>query len=111
MARKREQRPAAEDHGRGDQSGRILSREQHLARRRREEPVVQRAVAHLAAEEIHEHAEATEEDRQPQVEELEDAGEDRPVLFEVQHGDRVLSRLQLAVDEREPDLPLGRRSR
>ena len=37
-----------------------------------------------AAEEIHEDAQTAEEDREPQVEVLEDPGEDRPVLFEVE---------------------------
>ena len=61
---------------------------------------MQRAIAHLAAEEIHEHAEAAEEDRQPQVEVLEDPGEDHPILFEVQQG-RDVPRLQPAIHELE----------
>jgi hypothetical protein len=55
---------------RGHQAGRVLPREDDLTPRRREEAVMQRAIAHLAAEEVHEHAEATEEERQPQVEVL-----------------------------------------
>jgi hypothetical protein len=102
--REGEQGAAAEDRGGRDQPGRVLAREQHLAPRRREEPVVQRPVAHLPAEEIHEHAEAAEEDRQPQVEVLEDPREDHPVLFEVEQAADVPG-LQRAVDEQEPGLP------
>ena len=96
--RKREQGTAAEDRGRRDQPGGILAREQHLAPRRREKPEVQRPVAHLPAEEIHEDAQTAEEDREPQVEVLEDPREDRPVLFEVEQTVDVPA-LQLAVYE------------
>src|SRR4030095_9721542 len=87
-----------------NQPRRILAREQHLTPRRREKPEVERPVAHLAAEEIHEDAQTAEEDREPQVEVLKDAREDRSVFFEVEHTVDVPA-LQLAVDEQEPGLP------
>ena len=95
---------AAEDHAGRNQSGRILAREQYLAPRRREKPEVQRPVAHLAAEEIHEDAQTAEEDREPQVEVLEDPREHRAVLFEVEQTANV-SALHFAVDEQEPGGP------
>ncbi len=101
QGRQHEQRAAAEDHSRRNQPGSILAREQHLAPRRREKPEVQRPVAHLPAEEIHEDAQATEEDREPQVEVLKDPREDHPVFFEVEQAADVPA-LQLAVDEQEP---------
>jgi hypothetical protein len=61
-------------------------------------------IAHLRAEEIHEDAQTAEEDREPQVEVLEDRREDRPVLFEVEHPVDVPA-LQLAVDEQQPGVP------
>src|SRR5687768_8471533 len=62
---------------------------------------MQRPVAHLAAEQIHEDAEAPEEDRESQVKVLKYAREDRAVFFEVEHTIDVLV-LELAVNEDEP---------
>src|SRR5262245_27034624 len=65
---------------------------------------MQRPVAHLPAEEIHEDAETAEKDREPQIEVLEDRREDRPVSLEVEHTPDVFV-FQLAVDEDEPGFP------
>jgi hypothetical protein len=61
---------------------------------------VQRPVAHLAAEEVHEDPQAAEEDREPNVEVLEDGRKDGAVLFEVEQAANVPA-LQLAVREGE----------
>ena len=48
-----------------------------------EKPEMQGLVEHLAAEQVHEDTEAAEEDRQPQVEELEHTGVDKPIFGEI----------------------------
>ena len=71
-----------EDDDGGDEAGEVFSQDQDFAAHGSEEVVVQAFVEHLAAEEVHEDADAAEEDRQAQIEVLEDGGEDEGVLRE-----------------------------
>src|SRR5258708_25875431 len=59
------------------------SHQQHLAANGREQIKVQTLVDQLAAEKIHEDADATEKDHQAQVVELKHAGEDERVLLQI----------------------------
>ena len=67
----------------GDDSGQEFSGQQHFAANGRQEIIVQAAVQYLAAKQVHENAQASEEDGQPQVEELKDGGENIGILAEI----------------------------
>ena len=67
----------------GYQAGDVLAEQQHPARRRYEKPKVQGLVEHLAAKQVDEDTEAAEENRQPQVEVLEDARVDHAVFGKI----------------------------
>ena len=80
---KADHRADAENDDRRRGPGQIFAEEQRLPPRGRQQPVVQRLVQHFAAEQIHEDAQTTEEDRQRQVEVLEDCGKDGTVFFKI----------------------------
>src|ERR1051325_7019458 len=72
-----------ENQGCRDQSSQVLPGQERLAAGRREKPEVQGLVQHLAAEQVHENAEAAEKDRQSKIEELKNSREDAAVFLEV----------------------------
>ena len=61
-------------------AGDEFAQQQDLAAHRSKQVIVQAALDHLAADERHEYAERPEKDSEPQVIELEDAGQDFGVL-------------------------------
>src|SRR5580704_16039167 len=75
-----QERAGAEDRDCCNQTGQVFADRQDLAANGREQVEVQALIQHLAAEQVGEHAHTGKENRQPQVEKLEDAGEDQGVL-------------------------------
>ena len=67
----------------GDDTGQEFSSQQNLAANGREKIIVQAAIQDFATKQVHEDAEAPEENGQPQIEKLEDSGEDVGVLAEI----------------------------
>ena len=74
--RKLQRRADRENHRRGEQAGKVLPGHQHLAPDGREQVEMEALVQHLTAEQVHENADASEEDRQSQVIKLKDRGKD-----------------------------------
>ena len=72
----------AKDHDCGGKPGEKFPCHQHFAPHRREHVIVQTLIHHFAAKQIGEDADAAEEDRDTQVEELENAREDLYILAE-----------------------------
>src|SRR3970040_2054782 len=68
-----------DEHGR-NQAGQVLAGQQHLAAGGGEKPKVQRLIQHLAPEQVHEDPQAAEENRQAQIEVLENSRKHLPVL-------------------------------
>ena len=79
-----QQRAAGEDHHGGHQARQVLAQQQHLPPDGRQEPEVQRLVQHVPSEQVHENAQAAEENGQPQVEILEQAGKHLPVFLKIE---------------------------
>src|ERR1700676_2140495 len=79
-----QERAGAEDRNGSDQASQVFADCQDLAANGREQVEMQALIQHLAAKQVGEHAHTAEEDRQAQVEKLEDAGEDQGIL-----GDRI----------------------
>ena len=78
-----EQLAGHENDAGGQQSGQELSHHQHVAANRREKVKMETLVEDFAAEQIHEDSQATEEDREPQIEKLEYSGENDGILAQV----------------------------